>query len=111
MKLKHENYDQVTVISAAGDMTVDELEPLRKLVTNRLEADTRDFVIDLSGTEFVDSAGLEAMLWLQEQVDDRLGQVRLVAPQDNVRTILRITRLEHHFDAHDDVESALKSLR
>lgn len=111
MKLKHENYEQVTVISASGDMSVDELQPLRQLVTDRLEADTRDFVIDLSATEFVDSAGLEALLWLQDQVDERLGQVRLVGPQDNVRTILRITRLEHHFDAHDDVESALKSLR
>jgi anti-anti-sigma factor len=111
MKIKHENYDRVTVINVSGDITVDELEPLRGLCSTRLQADTRDFVFDFSETDFLDSKALETLLWLQEQAGERLGQVRLAAPTENLRRILSITRLEHHFDTHETVDAALKSLR
>jgi anti-anti-sigma factor len=111
MKLKHENYDRITVISAEGDINVDELEPLRRLVEQRLEANTRDFVMDLAEVEFLDSKALELMLWMQEQADENLGQVRLAAVTENVAKILHVTRLGNHFDRHEDVESALKSLK
>ncbi len=111
MKLKHENYDRITVVAPEGDVTTDDLEPMRKLLEERLEAGARDFVFDFGQTEFIDSKALELMLWLQEQADDRLGQVRLAQPTDTVRTILHVTRLEHHFDTHADLDTALKSLR
>lgn len=111
MKIKHENYDRVTVINVSGDITVDEIEPLRSLCQKRLEADTRDFVLELSETEFADSKALEMLLWLQEQAGERLGQIRLAAAPENLQRILNLTRLEHHFDLHNDVDAALKSLR
>lgn len=111
MKLKHENYEHTTVISMAGEVNTDEIAPLEKLLNDRLAAEARDFVLDLSQTEFLDSKALEMLLWLQKQADDRLGQVRLVQPTDNVQKILQITRLEQHFDRHDSVEAALKSLK
>jgi anti-sigma B factor antagonist len=111
MKLKHEVYDQVAVVNISGEMTVDELQPLQKLFENCLSEKTRDFVLDLAETHFIDSRGLETLLWLQEQADELLGQVRLATVSENIRKILEITRLEHHFDLHQDVESAVKSLR
>ena len=111
MKITHENYDRITVIGIEGDLTIDELDPFRRLLDQRLGAETRDFVLDLSETEFLDSEALETMLWLQEQADERLGQVRLANPNETVQTILSITRLDKHFDTHDDVDAALKSLR
>lgn len=111
MKLKQETYDRVAVIAIAGEANVDELEPLRRMLDERIAQDTRDFVLDLDETEFLDSKALELLLWLQEQADERLGQVRLAACNDTIRKILQITRLEHHFGVHEDVESALRSLR
>jgi len=111
MNLTHENYDQIALIGISGELTTDEIGPFKLLAENSMEGDTRDFVLDLSETLFIDSQGLETLLWLQEKADNRLGQVRLVALTENVRTILKITRLENHFDTHTDVESAMKSLR
>jgi anti-sigma B factor antagonist len=111
MKLKDEKYERIAVITISGELTADELEPFRRLIDKRLADDTRDFVLDVGEMGFVDSKGLETLLWLQEQAGERLGQVRLARPTDIVRTILHVTRLEHHLDAHDDVEGAMKSLR
>lgn len=111
MKLKHEDYDQVSVLTIRGELTTDEVETLRKVALDRMEHNIRDFVLDISQMEFIDSQGLETLLWLQETCGEKLGQVRLAAPKQNVEKILEITRLIARFDRHDDVESAMKSLR
>ena len=111
MRLKHENYDRITVINVEGDITVDEMEPLRRLLEERLEDETRDFVLDMSASEFLDSKALELLLWLQEKADENLGQVRLAGTTENTQRILKVTRLDNQFDQHADVEGALKSLK
>ena len=111
MKFTHEDYDQLTVMSVKGDLTTDHADEFRKEITARLETKTRDFVLDVTEMEFVDSKGLEALLWAQEQCGERLGQIRLAAATENVTKILEITRLAPRFDCHTDVDSAIKCLR
>ena len=111
MKLNHENYDQISVFTVSGDFTSDDIDLMRKTVDERLDENIKDIVLDISEMEFVDSKGLEALLWLQEHCGEQLGQVRLVGASDNVSKILEITRLASRFDSHNDVESAMKSLR
>ena len=111
MKLTHENYDQLTVMVLHGEMTADQIDAFRKLAMERLEAQVRDFVLEISGVEFIDSKGLETVLWLQEQAGEKLGQVRFAAPTENVKKIFEMTRLAPRFDCHATVEAAIKSLR
>jgi len=111
MKLNHENHGQVTVLNLEGELTADDVTPLKKLSEDQLAEHACDFVLDLSRVEFIDSLGLETMLWLQDTAGEHLGQVRLVSPSGNVRDILNATRLNRCFDTHEDVASAIKSLR
>lgn len=111
MKFENETYGKIAVIDVEGGINEDNLNPLRKLLEEELEGEIHDFVLDLKDVDFVDSAALELMLWLQERADERLGQVRLVGPSENVAEILRVTRLGKQFDAHEQLEEALKSLR
>ena len=111
MKINHQVQDRITVVTMEGDLTLDELEPLRKIVGDQLAASNYDFVVDLSLVDFVDSKGLETLIWIQEQAADRLGQVRLASLTSSVKQILRMTRLERNFESHESVDKALKSLR
>ena len=111
MKLSFQDYDHMTVLAVEGDLCGDASEKLRRDVLDRLDDRIRDFVLDISQMEFVDSRGLEAMLWLQDRCADHLGQVRLAGCQENVKTILAMTRLASRFDTHEDVDSAIRSLR
>lgn len=111
MKITHEDYDQLSVVTLRGDLAAELADELRKLALDRMSHNVRDFVLDASGMEFVDSQGLEALLWLQDQASEKLGQVRIAALSENVRKILEITRLATRFDCHPDVDSAVKSLR
>lgn len=111
MKLAFDDYEHLTVMKVTGELTADDAERFRKAALERIERHVRDFVLDLAEVEFVDSKGLESLLWLQETCIENLGQVRLAALTQNVQKILELTRLSARFEREDDVEAAIKSLR
>ena len=54
--------------------------------------------IDLSQVEFVDSAGLGALVALRKTACERNGKVRLTNPSAHVQQILELTRLHRVFE-------------
>lgn len=111
MKLTSDDQNQLSVLRLKGEFADDDGEKLRQAVRERLDAGTvHDLVLDLTELQFIDSDGLEAMLWVQERCSEKLGQMRLAACPENVTTILEMTRLADQFPRHDDVESAIRSL-
>lgn len=110
MKLSHEDQHGLTVLTLKGELASNETDRFRRAALERIEARARDFVLDLSELDNIDSRGLESLLWLQEQCDERLGQVRLAACTDHINEILRMTRLDSRFERCDDVHSAIESL-
>ena len=112
MAIKCEDYNHVCVISLDGDLTADASAEVRRQVDQRIDHHRIvDFVLDLEKTDFIDSEGLETLLWLKRRCEDLFGQIKLVNLDDNCRKILEITRLEHRFECHGDLAGALKTMR
>lgn len=111
MKLSYQDYEHVTVLTLSGDYTVDDIEQFKRIVSERRAVGVRDVLLDCEALEFVDSAGLESWLRLQEQCGEKGGQVRLIHPDDVVKKILSLTRLDLAFETHPTVEAAVRSLR
>jgi anti-sigma B factor antagonist len=102
--------EQTTIFTLRGEVTIDYIDQLRQEAQDRLDGDGRDFVLDLSEVEFIDSAGLETLIWLQEQAEEQLGQVRLAGVPENVEKILELTRLSSRFEHDRDVAAAVEGL-
>jgi anti-sigma B factor antagonist len=111
VKLSHQDYEHVTVLTLSGDYTADDVEQFNRTANERKAAGARDVLVDCENLEFIDSAGLESWLRLQERVGETGGQVRLVRPDEVVRRILQLTRLDLAFEVHPTVEAAVRSLR
>ena len=111
MNIRCEDYDHVTVVALNGELATETVDILRKEIDARLERKVRFFVIDLEHATFIDSKGLETLLYVQEQCDERLGQVRLCRPDETCHKILQITRLDGRFDIFSDVTEAVKTMR
>jgi anti-anti-sigma factor len=111
MPVRLEDYNQVCVIAIDGDLSADNAALLRKTAEERVDQKQQvDFVVDLEKCEFMDSEGLETLLWLKRRCDDLFGQAKLVGVGDNCRKILEITRLEHRFEIQKDLAAALKMM-
>ncbi|HEX8525310.1 MAG TPA: STAS domain-containing protein [Tepidisphaeraceae bacterium] len=112
MALKCEEYNNVCVVALSGDLTGEVTQELRKTVDERVDhRHVVDFVVDFEKSGFVDSEGLETLLWLKRRSEDLFGQVKLINLDENCRKILEVTRLEHRFECHNDLSGALKTMR
>lgn len=111
MKISHQDYEHVTVLTLSGDYTADDVEQFARSVNDRRTAGVRHVLLDCENLEFIDSAGLESWLRLQESLGEAGGQFRLVKPDDIIRKILSLTRLDLAFETFPSVENAVRSLR
>jgi anti-anti-sigma factor len=102
---------QTCLMKLSGEFCAEDAEPFRLAANDRLGRDVRDFVLEMSEVDFLDSKALETLLWLLDACEERLGQVRLAALQEGPQTILAMTRLAARFSCHEDVATAQRSLR
>ncbi len=111
MKLSYEDHDTITVLKISGDLTADQVDAFRRSCQERFEAGIQHVVLNMEHMSFIDSAGLEALLWILDTAAEHGGQLRLIRPDSTVNKILVISRLDRRFNIHDSIESAAKSLR
>ena len=110
MPVRCEEYNQVCVLSVDGDLTGENAASLRTSSEERINnRQVVDFIVDLEKSGFIDSEGLETLLWLKRRSDDLFGQAKLVGLDENCRKILEITRLDEQLEVFDTVIDAVKS--
>ena len=71
------------------------------------QPDVKTLVLDLSGVEYIDSAGLSALLLAQRQQVHHHGDMRIAGASDDVRSLLSLTALDRVFPMYETVEEAL----
>lgn len=82
-------------------------DALEEVVSNALEQSRPGvIVVDLSGVEFMDSSGVNALVGATRKFSERGGKVRLVIKTSPALRTLEITGLERIFEVYPDVGSA-----
>ena len=105
---KHNSGSQV--ISFQGRITFGrQTEQCRQTLKELLAQGERHFLFDLSGVEYVDSAGIGFLVSCLTTLGQAGAELRLAAPPERVRYVLRITRLHTVFTVCDTREQALAS--
>jgi len=112
MAIKAEEYNNVCVLNLGGDLSGVESDALRKQVEELIDhKQIVDFVVDFERAGFVDSEGLETLLWMKRKCDDLFGKIKLANLDETCLKILEITRLEPRFECYADLPTALKNMR
>ena len=87
----------ITLLKVTGDLAGTNAEELRNVISECLAQGRHDYVIDLIDAPNCDSAGLEALTWLERECAERLGIVKLCGLSESFTKILEITRLSERF--------------
>ncbi len=112
MPIHCEDYNQICVLRIDGELAGEDVAVARKAVESAIEQkQIVDFVVDLDQTPFIDSEGLEALLWMKQRCEEHFGQLKLARLDDTCRKIMQITRLDHRIECHGNLEAALKTMR
>jgi len=100
--------DGGVVLAPSGRLTVVTAPQLRAAVAERIFSGDRIIVVDLSTTEFVDSSGLGALVSCLKSARQAGGDLRIVAPTDQVAMVLRMTNLDRILQPRASVDDALR---
>ncbi len=112
MNLQAETYGHAVILICEGELTEDSLGAFKLAVDHQLSGkEVIDLVLNLEKVPFIDSVAFEYLLTLQERLSERLGQVKLVKPDENILKILEITRLESNFEVFEDLPEAIKVMQ
>ena len=109
MRIKTQDYNEVTVIELQGELDGDMSTSLRNTITDIVTAGKAGVVLHASGVGFIDSEGLELLLWIKEYCAENHCQLRIAGLDENCAKILEVTRLESEFDLYSELAEAVKS--
>lgn len=76
-----------------GRLEFTDHDRLRELVDVLDQPGTRRFVLDLSGLQFIDSAGLGMLMILQDEAEQRNVRMVVRKPQGDVKNSIELARI------------------
>jgi len=113
MPLTHRNYGSARVLAPKGRLDHDNCEAFQADLRPHAEACARDgtaLVLDMSGLEYVSSAGLRCLMIAAREAKGRAGRIVVAAMQPVVAEIFQISRFDMLFKIFPSVREALASL-
>ena len=106
MKLPTEVFGEVVVVHTPEELGADTAPLLEKFLTSQ---ERNSVIVDLDGSETIDSGGLEALLSAQEALRALHGDLKISTGNLANRKILEITRLDEQIEVFETVIDAVKS--
>jgi len=109
MKIKQQDYNNVTVVELHGEFVEEYSKMFEDNINELLSKGKAGIVIDVSKMPFIDSRGLEGLLWLKDACHKKRCQLKITGLDQNFSKILEITRLDKAFDKYAELSEAVKS--
>ena len=113
MALEHRSYGNARVVTPRGRLDHDNCEPFQADLAVELDVCVRDgaaLVLDMSGIEYVSSAGLRCLMIAARQAAARHSRVVVSSPQPVVAEILQISRFNLVLPVFGTTREALASI-
>lgn len=94
------------VIRPEGRLNMVAAPDVRRELHDLIAAGHTRVVIDLGGTDFIDSSGLGALISGLKVARQAGGDLRIAAPTTQVATVLTLTNLNRVLHAYDSADTA-----
>src|ERR1700688_3003793 len=110
MKLVTRLIDCVEVVQISGRIELGEgSSAVREVVRELLAKGRKKILLNLADVDYIDSAGLGALVSAYTSVKNEGGELKLVYLTKKVQDLLQMTRLYTVFEVFDDEAAALNS--
>jgi anti-anti-sigma factor len=113
MTLAHRSYGTARVVSPRGRLDHDNCDAFQHDLADHLDACGRDggaLVLDMSGLEYVSSAGLRCLMLAARESKARAGRILVAAMQPVVAEIFQISRFNLVLEGFPTLREALASV-
>ncbi len=109
MDLSTNEMQQVTVMSVSGRVDSATAPELENALKQLVDGNKVRIVLDLTGVDYMSSAGLRAMVSTLKSVKRASGDLRLANPSSRVAEVLRLAGLTSIFSIYTSQTDAVNS--
>ncbi len=109
MEIATTEYKRCSLVSVSGRVDSNTAPAFEAALKNVIEGGQRNIALELSGVDFMSSAGLRGMVSSLKACKSGGGNLALAAVSDRVGEVLKLAGLLSLFSLHDDVTSAVGS--
>lgn len=95
------------ILAVRGSVDLTTAPGLRTRLAELIDDGHTCVVVDLSGTDFLDSTGLGALVAALKRLRMKEGEIRIVCSSGHVRKVFEITSLDRVFAMHETLDGAL----
>ena len=101
--------NKIGVLKVTGRLDASAVKKLKENVNSMITSKITCLVLDMSGVNFIDSSGLGSLVSCLRMVNSENGDIRLAALQDQIRSLIELTRLHRVFQIFEDRNTAVNS--
>ncbi len=109
MVISEKKFNNVVVLKLDGRLDASTTTRVKGKIDAVVEGKGCNLVIDMGGISFIDSSGLGILIASLRAINKAGGDIKISSLQDQVRSVLELTRLHHLFEIYDDCELAVDS--
>lgn len=101
----------VGVVKIPDELSASTIDEFRKHVATLVTPGQRvkDYVVDMSAVDLIDSSGIGALLSLVSKIRDFGGDVKIAALQTGPKRVFEIIRAHRHFEIFEQLDAAVNS--
>ena len=98
---------QVMVMSPAGRLDAETAPHLQDEIMTHVDGGETSVLLELSGVDYVSSAGLRAILLIAKKLQELDGRFALCGMSEPIANVFQVTGFDAILDIHPDQEGAL----
>ena len=110
MQIQQTSHDGVAIVSPKGRIDTTTSGSVDDAVRQVVDAGARNLVVDLSGVEYISSAGLRVFLVLAKRMRDLRGKLVLSGMTEPVKQVFQLAGFMPLFRVEPTQESALATI-
>ena len=104
-----ENYKRVDMVTVSGRIDGSNANELETAFAGLTDDGHYQIVAELSGVEYMSSAGLRALVATMRECKKHRGDLRIAKPSDRIQEVLELAGLDTIFQIFDDSAAAVGS--
>lgn len=104
--------DPQVAVHAEGEIDLSNVGEFALALDEAVRKSPKGFIVDLSDTTYIDSAGVQAILVAYGKVRNNNGRIALVLGNENIRLVLGVANLHvlPGMSVSEDVDSARRAV-
>ncbi|HVT68761.1 MAG TPA: STAS domain-containing protein [Trebonia sp.] len=100
----------IAVVRLPAEVDLRLADSVRESLLTLINEGAHALIVDMTGTEFCDSAGMHALIRASQRAAANKTQMRIAIAYTAVLRVLELTAVDRLLDVHPDVSSAIASL-